>query len=302
MQPTLLVLAAGMGSRYGGLKQIDPVGPSDETLLDYNIFDARRAGFNRVVFVIRRSIEADFKSIIGPRYQGKMAVDYAFQELDLLPAGYTVPPGREKPWGTSHAILAAKDVIREPFAIVNADDCYGRDALAQAASHLGKLTAQESVPEYGLVGYPLRNTLSENGTVSRGICQADPSGFLTSVVEETKIEKDGNGGKITRPDGSIAKFTGEEPVSMNLWIFTPDVFPKIEAGFRSFLNRSAGELKSEYYIPSLADELIQAGQAKFRVLSTTSTWLGVTYREDKPHVQAGIRKLVDAGVYPERLD
>lgn len=302
MGNTLLVLAAGMGSRYGGLKQIDPVGPSGETLLDYNIFDARRAGFDRVVFVIRRSIEADFKSIIGPRYEGKIAVDYAFQELNLLPAGYTVPAGREKPWGTSHAVLAAKDTIREPFAIVNADDCYGRDALVQAASHLGKLSSQGSVPEYGLVGYPMRNTLSENGTVSRGVCQVDGKGFLTSVVEETKIEKDGNGGKIARPDGTTARFTGDEPVSMNLWTFTPDVFPKIEAGFKAFLDRSAGDLKSEYYIPSLADELIQSGQAQFRVLTTTSTWLGVTYREDKPLVQAGIRKLVDAGVYPERLD
>lgn len=302
MGNTLLVLAAGMGSRYGGLKQIDPVGPSGETLLDYNIFDARRAGFDRVVFVIRRSIEADFKSIIGPRYEGKIAVDYAFQELDLLPAGHSVPPGREKPWGTSHAVLAAKDTVREPFAIVNADDCYGRDALARAASHLGQLSRQGSIPEYGLVGYPMRNTLSENGTVSRGVCRVDGKGFLTSVVEETKIEKDGNGGKITRPDGSTAKFTGDEPVSMNLWTFTPDVFPKIEAGFKTFLARTAGDLKAEYYIPSLADELIQSGQAQFRVLTTTSTWLGVTYREDKPLVQAGIRKLVDARIYPERLD
>jgi len=302
MGNTLLVLAAGMGSRYGGLKQIDPVGPSGETLLDYNIFDARRAGFDRVVFVIRRSIEADFKSIIGPRYEGKIAVDYAFQELELLPAGHAVPAGREKPWGTSHAVLAAKDTVREPFAIVNADDCYGRDALARAASHLGKLSRQGTVPEYGLVGYPMRNTLSENGTVSRGVCQVDGKGFLTSVVEETKIEKDGNGGKITRPDGSAAKFNGDEPVSMNLWTFTPDVFPKIEAGFKTFLARTAGDLKAEYYIPSLADELIQSGQAQFRVLTTSSTWLGVTYREDKPLVQAGIRKLVDAGIYPERLD
>ncbi|MDX6767162.1 MAG: NTP transferase domain-containing protein [Candidatus Methylacidiphilales bacterium] len=302
MEFTLLVLAAGMGSRYGGLKQIDPVGPSGETLLDYNIFDARRAGFSRVVFVIRHSIEADFKALIGPRYEGKIIVDYAFQELDLLPAGYKVPAGREKPWGTSHAVLAAKDTIRSPFAIVNADDCYGRDALAQAAAHLGKLATQGAVPEYGLVGYPMRNTLSENGTVSRGVCQADPAGFLTSVVEETKIEKDGNGGKVARPDGSTAKFTGDEPVSMNLWTFTPDVFPKIENGFKSFLDRSVGELKAEYYIPTLADELIQSDQAKFRVLTTSSTWLGVTYREDKPLVQAGIRKLIDAGVYPERLD
>jgi dTDP-glucose pyrophosphorylase len=301
MNRTLLVLAAGMGSRYGGLKQIDPVGPSGETLLDYNIFDARRAGFNRVVFVIRRSIESDFKALIGPRYAGKIEVDYAYQELDQLPAGFSVPSGREKPWGTSHAVLAAREAVGEPFAIVNADDCYGKDALATAAKHLGTLGNPDTVAEYGLVGYPLRNTLSDHGTVSRGVCQVDAEGFLTSVVEETKIERDGTGGKVLRAEGLVAHYTGDEPVSMNLWTFTPDVFAHIENGFKSFLTRSASDLKAEYYIPSLADELIRSGRARFRVLTTSSTWLGVTYREDKPLVQEGIRKLVEAGDYPPSL-
>lgn len=301
MSLTLVVLAAGMGSRYGGLKQIDPVGPSGETLLDYNIYDARRAGFDRVVFVIRRSIEADFKSVISPRYEGKVALDYAYQELDLLPPGYSVPPGREKPWGTSHAVLAARGVVQGPFAIVNADDCYGQDALAQAAAHLRSVARQGAVPEYGLVGYFLRNTLSEHGTVSRGVCRVDEQGFLSGIVEETKIERDGDGGKVQRAEGLVTRYTGDELVSMNLWTFTPEVFPQIEAGFESFLRKSAGDVKAEYYIPSLADELIREGKARFRVLRTTSTWLGVTYREDKPRVQEGIRQLVAAGVYPDRL-
>lgn len=299
---TLLVLAAGMGSRYGGLKQIDPVGPSGETLLDYNIFDARRAGFDRVVFVIRHSIEQDFKAVIGPRYQGKIRVDYAFQELDQLPSGFSIPAGREKPWGTAHAVLAAQDAVREPFAIVNADDCYGQDALAQAAAHLRQIGRQPAVPEYGLVGYPMRNTLSDHGTVSRGVCRVDAGGFLTSVLEETKLERDGAGGKVTRAEGLVTRYTGDEPVSMNLWTFSPDVFGHLDAGFRAFLTRSSGDLKAEYYIPTLADELIRSGCARFRVLNTTSSWLGVTYREDKPLVQEGIRKLVAAGVYPEKLD
>jgi Nucleotidyl transferase len=301
MDLTLLVLAAGMGSRYGGLKQIDPVGPSGETLLDYNIYDARRAGFNKVVFVIRRSIEADFKAIISPRYKDKINLDYAFQELGQLPNGQTLPAGREKPWGTAHAVLAARDSIHEPFAIVNADDCYGRDALTQAGSHLSSLPSTSTQHEYGLVGYPMRNTLSAFGTVSRGVCQVDADGFLLSVVEETKIEREGKGGKVIRPDGTATSYSGDEPVSMNLWTFTPDVFPQIERGFTSFLQRNTGDLKAEYYIPSLSDELIKAEKARFRVLSTSSSWLGVTYREDKPHVQAGLRQMIQAGDYPETL-
>lgn len=301
MNPTLLVLAAGMGSRYGGLKQIDPVGPSGETLLDYNIYDARRAGFDRVVFVIRRSIEADFKAAVSPRYEGKIEVDYAYQELDQLPPGHSVPAGREKPWGTCHAVLAAREVVRGPFAIVNADDCYGQDALAQAAAYLRRLEHQGPVPEYGLVGYPMRNTLSDHGTVSRGVCRVDADGYLAGVVEETKIARDGQGGKVERAEGLVTRYTGDEPVSMNLWTFTPEVFEQIDRGFREFLQRSAGDLKAEYYIPSLADGLIRSGAARFRVLSTTSHWLGVTYREDKPLVQEGIRRLVEAGVYPARL-
>ena len=301
MNLTLLVLAAGMGSRYGGLKQIDPVGPSGETLMDYNIFDARRAGFNRVVFVIRRSIEADFQSVITPRYADKIAIDYAFQELDQLPSGYSVPPGREKPWGTCHAVLAARHAIDTPFAIVNADDCYGQDALARAADHLRTLSSPSSLPEYGLVGYPMRNTLSDHGTVSRGVCQVDPDGFLLSVVEETKIQRHGDGGRVIRAEGLVTDYTGNELVSMNLWTFTPQVFGQIETGFRNFLHRSAGDLKAEFYIPTLADELIRTGQARFRVLPTSSTWLGVTYREDKPLVQEGLRQLISAGVYPASL-
>jgi hypothetical protein len=198
-------------------------------------------------------------------------------------------------------VLAARSTIAGPFAIVNADDCYGRDALAQAAKHLESLSIQKSPAEYGLVGYPMRNTLSEHGTVSRGVCRVDAGGFLTSVVEETRIEKEGSGGRVVRAEGLATHYTGDEPVSMNLWTFTPDVFAHIEAGFTAFLTRSAGDLKAEYYIPSLADELIRSGRARFRVLTTTSTWLGVTYREDKPRVQEGIRERIAAGEYPANL-
>jgi hypothetical protein len=295
-KPTLLVLAAGMGSRYGGLKQVDPVGPGGETIIDYSIFDALRAGFGRVVFVIRKDIEAQFREVVGARFETRLPVDYAFQELNKLPGGFTVPDGRTKPWGTTHAILMAADVIREPFAAINADDFYGRQSYELLAQHLTSGT-----PDYAMVGFILRNTLSDFGSVARGICRVDGGQYLQSVVELTKIERDGGGAKDTSSSGTVTKLTGEEPVSMNMWGFTPALFPQIGARFEAFLQQSGRELKSECYIPNTVGELVAAGEARVKVLRTGAAWFGVTYREDRPRVVQSVRELVGRGDYPEKL-
>jgi hypothetical protein len=292
----LLVLAAGMGSRYGGLKQVDPVGPGGETIIDYSIFDALRAGFGRVVFVIRKDIEAQFREVVGARFETRLPVDYAFQELNKLPGGFTVPDGRTKPWGTTHAILMAADVIREPFAAINADDFYGRQSYELLAQHLTSGT-----PDYAMVGFILRNTLSDFGSVARGICRVDGGQYLQSVVELTKIERDGGGAKDTSSSGTVTKLTGEEPVSMNMWGFTPALFPQIGARFEAFLQQSGRELKSECYIPNTVGELVAAGEARVKVLRTGAAWFGVTYREDRPRVVQSVRELVGRGDYPEKL-
>jgi hypothetical protein len=301
MKPTLLVLAAGMGSRYGGLKQLDPMGPGGETILDYSVFDAQRAGFGKVVFVIRRDFEQEFREKIGRKYEDALDVDYVFQQLDLLPPGFSVPEGRQKPWGTTHAVWCAASAVHEPFAAINADDFYGADAYRQLAGFLTKVRDTGRPHEFAMVGFRLGNTLSEHGTVARGVCAVSEDGMLREIVERTAIEKTATGAQMTLPDGTPLAFTGDEPVSMNFWGFTPAVFPLVEEVLLGFLKKEGRELKSESYIPMAVAEMIQQGQAKVRVLPTSSSWFGVTYREDKPIVMDSIRKLTDAGTYPQPL-
>ncbi|HZF00824.1 MAG TPA: NTP transferase domain-containing protein [Methylomirabilota bacterium] len=295
-KPTLLVLAAGMGSRYGGLKQIDPVGPNGETIIDYSIYDAQRAGFGKVVFVIRRDIEALFKEIIGARFEKKIPVEYVFQELDKVPSGFSVPPARKKPWGTGQAILMAADVIHEPFAAINADDFYGANSFRVLAEQL-----QSSNTDCAMVGFILRNTLSEHGSVARGICRLNTEKFLESVTEITGIEKDGGGAKYTDSTGILHRLGGGEIVSMNIWGFTPTLFGHLRAQFAEFLKRHGAEEKSEFYIPAAVNELVATKRERVKVLRTPDPWFGVTYREDRPAVIAGIRKLIARGDCPETL-
>jgi hypothetical protein len=295
-KPTLLVLAAGMGSRYGGLKQIDPVGPNGETIIDYSIFDAMRAGFGKLVFVIRKDIEAQFREIVGSRFEQRIAVEYVYQELDKLPAPYKLPEGRTKPWGTTHAILMAEGVVKENFAAINADDFYGQQAYKVLAQHLTAGT-----PDYAMVGFILKNTLSDHGTVARGVSRVDGNNYLTHIVELMKIERDGTGAKDTGPEGKITMLTGDEAVSMNFWGFTPALFPQIKVEFEKFLKRAGTEQKSECYIPATVGELVTSGQAKCKVLRSSDSWFGVTYREDRPQVVESIRKLIAKGDYPEKL-
>ncbi|MBP5676976.1 MAG: nucleotidyltransferase [Bacteroidales bacterium] len=296
MKPTLLVLAAGMGSRYGGLKQMDGVGPNGEIIMDYSIVDAIRAGFGKVVFVIRHSFEEEFKSRINAAHFGnKIEVEYVFQELDKLPEGFSVPEGREKPWGTNHAILMAKDVIHEPFAIINADDFYGRDAFEVMARHLMTLDGTEG--KYCMVGYRLENTLSENGTVSRGVCSTDADGMLVGMTERTSIGRTSNGIEYKDADGSMHSLAPDTTVSMNLFGFTPDYFAKSEQLFVTFLREHGQEMKSEYYIPFAVNTFIADGRATMCVLKTTAQWFGVTYKEDRPMVVQRLKALHEQGVY-----
>ena len=304
MSTSLLVLAAGLGSRYGGLKQLDPVGPTGETLLDYAVFDAVRAGFGRVVFVIRRDFEAEFREKVGARYAGRVAVDYAFQSLDALPPGFTPPAGREKPWGTGHAVWCAREAVRENFAVINADDFYGAEALQKLAAFLqgseildlkSEIRPGRTRPaaEFALAGYRLANTLSEHGAVSRGVCEVGADGTLRSITEQTNL--------FPADVGPGRKFSGDEIVSMNCWGFTPALFPALDAQLAEFLRAQGGQAKAEFYLPAAVSVMIARGEAHGRVLPTASTWFGVTYREDKPRVQAALAELVRRGEYPERL-
>jgi UTP-glucose-1-phosphate uridylyltransferase len=294
--PSLLVLAAGMGNRYGGLKQIDPVGPGGETIIDYSIYDALRAGFDKVVFVIRKDIEQTFKQVVGARFERRIAVEYAFQELAKLPPGFSVPTGRTRPWGTLHAILMAADAIDEPFAVINADDFYGSEGYRALAQHL-----QSGASDYAMVGFILRNTLSDFGAVSRGVCRVDNDGFLQGVVELTNIERDGVHVRNTDSTGRITRLSGDEVVSMNMWGFTPQVFGQLREQFENFLKLNGLSVQSEGYIPNAVNELILTGQARVRILRTNDSWAGVTYREDHPRVVETIRRLIDCGKYPNRL-
>jgi NDP-sugar pyrophosphorylase family protein len=301
MQPTLLILAAGMGSRYGGLKQLDAMGPSGEVILDYSVFDAIRAGFQKVVFVIRRDFEALFHSQIGSHYEGRIQVEYAYQELHDLPPGFSVPEGRTKPWGTAHAVLAAEKKVREPFLMINADDFYGRDAFTKMAADLISPRPRDGRSHYSMVGFYLRNTLSKHGSVARGICTVGSDGLLSSVTELTKISRRGTGAENREGDREPIVLTGDELVSMNFFGFTPEIFDQLRSGLVRFLSDHGHELNSECYVPRELDRLIHDGIADVRVLESSAKWFGVTYPEDKAEVVENIRALVAAGEYPESL-
>ena len=298
MKPTLFVLAAGMGSRYGGLKQIDGLGPSGETIMDYSVYDALRAGFGKVVFVIRKDFEEAFRKAVISKYADKVPCEVCFQSVDKVPEGCTYNPERTKPWGTNHAVLMAKDLIKEPFAVINADDFYGRESFQVLADYLKSV--EGTTGKYCMVGYRVANTLSENGSVSRGVCTTDENGYLTDVVERTKIEKVGDK-IIYTEDGVDTEISPNSPVSMNMWGFTPEYFDYVEKAFVEFLKTRGQELKSEFYIPTLVNDMIRSGEATCKVLDTTSKWFGVTYAEDRPQVVMKINNLVKEGVYPEKL-
>lgn len=300
-QPTLLVLAAGMGSRYGGLKQLDPMGPNGETILDYSVHDAVKAGFQRIVFVIRRDIEQAFRETVGKRYEDNIEIAYAFQELNDLPAGHSLPEGRTKPWGTGHAILAARDIITGPFAVINADDFYGAHAYQVIADYFQKCE-RESLPVLSMVSYSLENTLSRHGSVNRGLCKVDQD-LLQSVEEVEEIDRDQQGiitGKSS--SGELIKIDGASPVSMNFWGFSDQVFNSLGNHFEQFLAEQGSAMKSEYYIPAFVDEIISKDSAKCDVLKTSSNWFGVTYPGDKPFVQEFINQLIAEGVYSTPLN
>lgn len=299
MKPTLFVLAAGMGSRYGGLKQLDGLGPNGETIMDYSIFDAIRGGFGKLVFVIRKSFEKDFREKIVSKYENHISVEVVFQDLNDLPAGFTCPEGRQKPWGTNHAVLMGKDVIKEPFAVINADDFYGRDSFAVIGKWLSGMEGKKN--EYCMVGYRVGNTLSESGAVARGVCETNAEGYLTGVVERTAIERIDGDIQFIDENGKKVVLEENTPVSMNMWGFTPDYFQYSEDYFVEFLKQNIGNLKCEYFIPLLVNDLITKGVATVKVLDTTSKWFGVTYAADRQSVVDKIQALVDAGEYPNKL-
>jgi len=304
MKPTLLVLAAGMGSRYGGLKQIDPVGPGGESLLDYAVYDALQAGFGRVVFVIRHDFETAFRARVDASFGSHIAVDYVFQEMDDLPGGRKVPAERTKPWGTAHAVRTAREAINEPFAVINADDFYGRDAYQQIARFLATLPATRTpapCERLAMAGFQLVQTLSENGSVARGICEVSPEGLLLAVTEHTTIEDTPRGIESRQPDGSIVTLPPHAVTSMNIWGFPPSLFTLMEEQFGAWLDQNYGNLKAEWYIPLVVNTLIQTRRATVQVLPTGSRWFGVTYREDRERTVGEIGRLIAAGVYPARL-
>lgn len=282
----LVILAAGMGSRFGGLKQVQPVGPAGELIIEYSAYDALQAGFGRLVLVIRQDIEAEFRATIGRRLESRMEVSYVFQETG---------PGRAKPWGTGHAVLAARSAVKRPFAVINADDFYGAAGYRTLAGHFAASADQ------AMVGYPLKQTLSEFGTVSRGLCATDAAGRLQSITEITKIEKAGGGARYTDASGATQVLTGEEIVSMNFWGFTPQIFPQIEKLFADFMAKNAGDPKAEFYLPTALSTLNERGEAKVALLRSSDAWFGITYREDLAASQAAIRALIAAGKYPAPL-
>jgi UTP-glucose-1-phosphate uridylyltransferase len=300
MKPTLLIMAAGLGSRFGGLKQIAPIGPENATLLDYSIYDALKAGFGKVVFIIRHDIEADFRKAIGQKWEKKIEVDYVFQELNMVPGGFAIPQTRQKPWGTGHAIWVARDGIREPFTVINADDYYGRNSYEVLLQGLQNVRDSQKT-DYFMVGFQLKNTLSANGTVSRGICEVGPDGYLLKVVERLKIAKDGHKAKCLDEGIETSLLTGLETASMNMWGFTPKIFNQLENLFERFLSEKGREEKSEFLIPRVVDQLLAEKKATVKVLSTKDPWFGITYPEDKAAVCESIGKLIREGFYPEKL-
>lgn len=300
MKPVLVVMAAGIGSRYGGLKQIDPIGPNGESIMDYSIYDAAKTGFTKVVFIIRHDIESEFKNVIGSKYRNVIPVEYVFQEINSLPSGYSCPVERKKPWGTGHAILMVKDIIKEPFAVINADDFYGRKAFELIFNYLSN-SKDGKYLDYSMVGFLLKNTLSEHGYVSRGVCKCDDSGVLEDIVELVHIERDDGRAKYLRDNGTYGKLTGDEIVSMNMWGFTPSIFVYLEKMFARFLENNINEAKAEFYIPSVIDFLIKNGTAKVKVLNSLEQWIGITYKEDTPNVIRMVKEFIEKGLYPRRL-
>lgn len=300
MDTTVLILAAGIGSRYGGMKQVDPFGPSGETITDYSIYDAIRAGFNRIVFVISPQMEEEFNTSYVKKFPADLEVDYVIQSIHDIPEGLTLPEDRVKPWGTAHAVMMAKDAIREPFAVINADDFYGRESYEIMHDFLVRTTAE--VPgQYCMVGFELQKTVSEHGSVARGICQVDDHGFLRGMVERTRVFLKEEGIVFEDDNGSVHPLNSMDTVSMNLFGFTPDFFAHIEDVFRSFAAENIDNPKAELYIPLVVDKLIHEGKARMSVLQSSESWFGVTYQEDKPKVLSTIRNLVDRGLYPESL-
>ncbi len=299
MDLTLLVLAAGMGSRYGGLKQLDQVGPSGETIIDYSVFDAIEAGFNKIVFIIRKDIEKEMNEMLFEKYSKKIEIEYVFQELDKIPEGIELPADRVKPWGTGHAVLMAKDVINEPFVVINADDFYGKSAFKVVADYM-RSQKDEPKGKNCMAGYLLKNTLSEHGYVSRGVCQINENNELIEIIERTKIGLKSN--KIIADDnGADLELDGDVFCSMNFWGFTPDVFPELESEFKKFITNNISNLKSEYYIPSIVSHQLNNQLATVKVLEATDQWFGVTYKEDKPFVIDKIKNLTNKGQYPDKL-
>mgnify|MGYP002600412383 FL=1 len=300
MKPTLFVLAAGMGSRYGGLKQLDGLGPNGETIMDYSIFDAIRGGFGKIVFVIRKDFEEDFRKKIISKYENHIPVEVVFQSIDKLPEGFTCPAERVKPWGTNHAVLMGKEVIREPFAVINADDFYGRDSFAVIGKFLSELP-EGAKNTYCMVGFRVGNTLSESGTVARGICSTDENRHLTTVVERTEIMRINGVVSYKDENGEWVGIEDNTPVSMNMWGFTPDYFNYSEEYFIDFLKENIDKPKAEYYIPLMVNKLINDGTATVGVLDTTSRWFGVTYAADRQGVVDKLQALADSGEYPSKL-
>ncbi len=299
MKPTLFILAAGMGSRYGGLKQLDGLGPNGETIMDYSVYDALRAGFGKIVFVIRKDFEQEFREKVVAKYEGHVPVEVVFQSIDALPEGFTVPEGRTKPWGTGHATLMGKGAIKEPFAVINADDYYGRDSFKALADFLTSVEGKKG--QYCMIGFEIENTLSENGGVSRGLCEVSEEGMLTGVSERHGIQM--KEGKLIQvmEDGSEAPFPAGAHVSMNMWGFTPDFFDYSEAAFIEFLKAHGTELKSEFYIPSVVNDLIQQGKITLKVIGTPSKWFGVTFAADRPATVERFAALAADGTYPSPL-
>lgn len=299
MKPTLFVLAAGMGSRYGGLKQLDGVGPNGETIMDYSIYDALQSGFGKIVFVIRKSFEQDFREKVVSKYEHTVPVEIVFQELDDLPQGFALNPEREKPWGTNHALLMGREVIKEPFAVINADDFYGRESFQILAGQLKQMIDMKR--SYCMIGYLLGNTLSDSGSVARGVCEIDEDNYLTKVVERTQIERIDGVPCYKDENGEWQRLTDTTPVSMNMWGFTPDYFELSEKSFIDFLHKYQHELKSEFLIPTVINTLVEKEEVKVKLLNTPSIWFGVTYAKDRPEVVQKIKDLVADRVYPKQL-
>jgi hypothetical protein len=299
MKPALVILAAGVGRRYGGLKQLESVGPGGETIMDFSVFDAVRAGFGQVVFVIRPDMESQFHELIGRRYEQRVPVAYVFQRLDALPAGLAVPAGRTKPWGTGQAVLSAAEVVHEPFAVANADDFYGADSFGAISRFLQE--PQTGMPTYALVGYALRNTLSESGAVSRAVCRCTSDGWLKDIIETHGIEREEAGARRIDQTGQVHRYSGDETVSMNLWGFVPAFLDELRTSFEHFLRASATSLDAELYLPAVVREALQAGRARVKVLPSTDRWCGLTNPRDKESVVHFLRGLVERGIYPRKL-